>query len=369
MREIAHVRKESSTHSTIASQPAPALPPMTVPARPQAEYAELKRLVKEQGLLEKQPLYYTSQILLIGGLLALSIAALVLIDSLWLQLLNAVFLAFVFTQISFLGHDACHRQIFSSARNNNIAGTLFWNLFLGMSNRWFIYRHNRHHAHSNELENDPDADLIILSLSEEQARSREGELRFLVQYQIYLLPLLSLEMIVLRYASFRFLRKPTGGYPAIELPLTALSILIYLGLPLFLLGAWQGMLFLLVHQLFFGLYFSSVIASNHKGMPFWQEGREHDFLSQQVLTSRNVASTPLTDFWYGGLNFQIEHHLFPNMPRNKLRDAQVIVKRFCKERSISYCETGPVQSYKDVVHALREVTIAVRDDLPSKQPS
>ena len=111
------------------------------------EYAQLRRLVKQAGLLEKQPRFYAIQILLLASLLAASIATLVLVESLWLQLLNAAFLAFIFTQVSFLGHDAAHRQIFRSTHLNNVFGTVFWNVLLGMSNRWFIYRHNRHHAH------------------------------------------------------------------------------------------------------------------------------------------------------------------------------------------------------------------------------
>ncbi len=124
-------------------------------------YAELKRRVKAAGLLEKQPRFYVLSTLFVLSMLATSVAVLVLVDALWIQLLNAAFLAFVFTQISFLGHDASHRQIFGSARNNNLIGSIYWNVLLGMSNRWFIYRHSRHHSTPNEIDIDPDADMIV----------------------------------------------------------------------------------------------------------------------------------------------------------------------------------------------------------------
>ncbi len=321
-----------------------------------SEYAELKRLIKAQGLLEKRPRYYASVAVPIFALLALGVGVLVLVDSLWIQLLNAAFLAFVFTQISFLGHDAAHRQIFRSAHANNLAGTMFWNVLLGTSNRAFIYRHNRHHARSNEIGNDPDADLFVFSLSEQQARGRRGPLRFLVRYQILLLPLFALEMIVMRYTAYRFFIIRSAKYPPVEVLLSALSLIAYLALPYYALGFGQALLVILVHQLLLGLYIGSVIAANHKGMPFWDEEGPLDFLRQQVLTSRNVTSGMLTDFWYGGLNFQIEHHLFPSMPRNNLRAAQVIVRRFCQERDIAYCETGLRQSYADIFRALRAVS-------------
>ena len=365
MTEAAERTRESLNVETLTSgTPPPAGARRSADGHENA-YVELKRRVKERGLLEKQPRFYILNTLFVLSLLAASLAVLVLIDALWIQLLNAAFLAFAFTQISFLGHDATHRQIFRSSRNNNLIGTLYWNVLLGMSNRWFIYRHNRHHANPNEIDKDPDADMIILSFSEEQARRREGFLGSLVKYQVFLLPMLALEMITLQYASFRYLRY--GSYPWFGPPLMALHYVLYGGLVYLFLGLWPALLFIVVHQLAFGSYFASVIASNHKGMPLLDGENKLDFLHQQILTARNVRSSPLIDFWYGGLNFQIEHHLFPNMPRNKLREAQTIVKRFCAERGIPYYETGLIQSYRDVVDSLREITALAGGGTPSEQ--
>ncbi|MCH7511098.1 MAG: acyl-CoA desaturase, partial [Chloroflexi bacterium] len=131
MTEAAERTRESLSVETLTSDT-----PQPAAARPAANghengYVELKRRVKARGLLEKQPRFYILNTLFVLSLLAASLAVLVLIDALWIQLLNAVFLAFAFTQISFLGHDATHRQIFRSARNNNLIGTLYWNVLLG----------------------------------------------------------------------------------------------------------------------------------------------------------------------------------------------------------------------------------------------
>jgi fatty acid desaturase len=85
-----------------------------------------------------------------------------------------------------------------------------------------------------------------------------------------------------------------------------------------------------------------------------------DFLHRQVLTSRNVFAHPVIDFWYGGLNYQIEHHLFPRMPRNKLREAQAIVKDFCRDHSIGYHETSVLGSYREILEHLHEVGAPLR---------
>jgi fatty acid desaturase len=95
-------------------------------------------------------------------------------------------------------------------------------------------------------------------------------------------------------------------------------------------------------------------------MPILERDSQLDFLRRQVLTSRNVLAHPITDFWYGGLNYQIEHHLFPRLPRNKLREAQPIVKDFCRDHSIAYHETSVLQSYREILQHLHEVGAPLR---------
>ena len=352
---------ESSALKTLGSELTQPRLTGSAPHLRENEYAELKRLVKQKGLLDKQPAYYTRQILLILGLLAVSVTLLVLIDTLWLQLLNAVLLAFVFGQIGFIGHDAGHRQIVHGARNNEIV-ILPTTFLLGMSRTWWVDKHNKHHSNPNQLDLDPDTYIPALAFSEEQARSRRGFWRFMVKHQAYLLlPALSLEGLGLRIASAQFLIRNKAKYPLAEPLLMAFHLVAYFGLLFYLLSVWQAVLFIIVHQALFGLYTGSVFAPNHKGMLLLDEDSKMDFLRQQVLTSRNVKAHPLTDFWYGGLNYQIEHHLFPSMPRNKLREAQKIVKAFCQERSIPYHETSMVQSYREILQYLHQVGAPLRE--------
>ena len=57
----------------------------------------------------------------------------------------------------------------------------------------------------------------------------------------------------------------------------------------------------------------------------------------------------------GGLNYQIEHHLFPTMPRPNLARAEGIIRAFCIESDLGYCEDSLVGSYRQAVLHLREV--------------
>jgi fatty acid desaturase len=325
------------------------------------EYAELKQRIKRQGLLEQQPVYYAYKILFTLALLALSIACLVVFKHSWFQLLNAVFLAFVFAQIGFIGHDIGHRQIFRSTRLFELASFMAGNLVLGWSWSWWVDKHNRHHAHPNEADVDPDISIPLLAFTEEAARDKRGFLRFMVKYQAYLyLPLELLGWASFLIFSISFLRQKKAKCPKTEAFLITIHYLLYFGLLFSCLTVWQALLFFVIHRALFGLYLGSVAAPNHKGMLVSDKDTQLDFLHQQVLSSRNVRAHPVTNFWYGGLNYQIEHHLFPTIPRNKLGEAQQIVKAFCKERGIPYHEARFLQSYQEIFRHLYQVSAPLR---------
>lgn len=327
------------------------------------DYRELKRLVGQAGLLERQSLYYALKIPATLAVLAVSVLTLAFVDIAGLQLVNAVFLAFAFTQIGFIGHDAGHHQIFRSAENNNRLGFICGNLLLGLSHSWWVDKHNRHHSHPNDPELDPDVEVPVLAFSEQQARSKRGLSRHVVKYQAYLFfPLLMLEAISLRVDSIRYLMEKRPGRGLMEFVLVIGHLVWYFGLVFYFLPIGLAVLFVIVHQAAFGLYLGSVFAPNHKGMPMTGAEAGLDFLHEQALTARNVRSHALTDFFYGGLNYQIEHHLFPRLPRNKLKRAQAIVRPFCDAHSIPYHETGWLQSYREILQHFHQVSAVWRED-------
>jgi fatty acid desaturase len=329
--------------------------------RPKAEYSDLKRLVKERGLLEKQPGYLARKMLLNAVLLASSLVLLFVSDSLWLQIPNAVLMAFVFGQLGFVAHDTGHRQAFRTPKRNDLVGMLHTNLLLGMSFGWWLDKHNQHHANPNQHDADPDIDIPVLAFSEQDALRKRGLFRFLVKHQaIFFFPLLLLQAVSLHLGSIGFLLSRKTKYRALEIALLLVHVLAFTGVVIAALGLGQGLVFMLVQQALFGFYLASVFAPNHKGMLVIESGSELGFMLRQALTARNVHPHPVTDFWYGGLNYQIEHHLFPTLARNKLREAHVIIKRFCEEHEISYYQTSVLGSYREIVAYLHEVSAPLR---------
>ncbi|MEO8906866.1 MAG: acyl-CoA desaturase, partial [Microbacteriaceae bacterium] len=111
----------------------------------------------------------------------------------------------------------------------------------------------------------------------------------------------------------------------------------------------------------FGLYMGASFAPNHTGMPILPRDAKVDFLSRQVLTSRNIRGGFAMDVFMGGLNYQIEHHLFPSMPRPSLAQARNIVREHCSQMGVQYTETTLMRSYGIVVQYLNRVGLAARD--------
>ncbi len=325
-------------------------------------YAELKRIVKKNGLLDRQPAYYAGKTALTLGLLAVSLVLLLVSDSLWFQMLNAVYLAFAFGQISLLAHDFGHRQPgVLSGRTNDLITLLLGNGLLGMSREWWVDKHNRHHGHPNQMDTDPDIDIPLLSFEEEQAFEKRGLSRLVTKYQAVLIfPLAFLQAISMFRSSVGFVVSGEANRPVAEALAIVTHFALYFGLLFSVLEPLTAVLFVVVHRGLWGVYLVSVFAPNHKAMPILERDTEVGFLHQQILTSRNVFAHPVTDFWYGGLNYQIEHHLFPRMPRNKLKEAQPIIKDFCRDHDISFHETGVLQSYREILSHLHKVGAPLR---------
>ncbi|HET9411063.1 MAG TPA: acyl-CoA desaturase [Candidatus Dormibacteraeota bacterium] len=323
---------------------------------PASDYAVLKRRIRAAGLLDKQPWYYALCISANVAMLGLCLLLLVVLHNPWLIALAAIGLGLVSGQLGFQLHDAGHKQMFERNSLNDLVGYATGNLLLGMSYGWWVDKHNRHHANPNHVDFDPDINNLAIAYNQEQALERRGPLRWLAAYQAFaFFPMLFLLGVSMHVSGISFLRSGKAKRPLVEVVLLIVHAVVYIGVLAFLLGPWLALLVIVIHKATGGFYMASVFAPNHKGMPQMDGSVQLDFLRTQVLTARNVRSGAATDLWYGSLNYQIEHHLFPAMPRNRVRAAHQIVRAFCGEVSVPYYETSMVQSYRELLSYLHEV--------------
>ncbi|MBB2911734.1 fatty acid desaturase [Streptosporangium becharense] len=326
-----------------------------------SDFARLSRQITKAGLLERRPGHYIVRSSLVVIAFVGGWAAFLAVGDSWYQLAVAVLLAVVFAQIGLLAHDLAHRQVFRSRRPSEIAGMLAGNLAIGMSYGWWMDKHTRHHANPNHEDHDPDVSPDFLLWSREQAAESSGLARFIGRRQAFLFfPLLTLEGFNLHVSSVRALTRPVIKHRGVEAALLATHAVLYLGALFTVLSPGKAVAFLLLHQAVFGVYLGCTFAPNHKGMPTLRGEEKLDFLRRQVLTSRNVRGGKVLDVVLGGLNYQIEHHLFPSMPMPNLRRAQPIVRAYCEELGVAYLESGLVDSYAQALRHLHEVGAPLR---------
>ncbi|WP_037568933.1 fatty acid desaturase family protein [Phaeacidiphilus oryzae] len=335
-----------------------------VRGRAESDFSPLLRQVKEAGLLRRRRGYYARVITLNLLALAATWAGVLLSGGGWWVLALALPMAVFSARSAFIGHDAGHQQIARTRRVNRALGLIHGDLFLGMGYGWWNDKHNRHHANPNHVGKDPDVEVGALVWTRAQAVERAGFAGFLTKYQAWLFfPMLLLEGLALKVASVRDLRRQTPRARALEGSLLAVHLAGYAALLLIALPPQVAVVFALLHHALFGLHLGCSFAPNHKGMEMPEEGdgERWGHLRRQVLTSRNVRGTALVDWFLGGLNYQVEHHLFPSAPRPHLRRIQPLVRAHCEALDVPYTETGLLDSYAQALRHMHAVGAPLRE--------
>lgn len=319
--------------------------------------------VREAGLLERHTSFYLWLFVALTVALAGTFAGIALLGNSWFQLLMAGALGLLFTQFAFLAHEAAHRQIFASGKRNERWGRFLAVFVVGLSFGWWMNKHTRHHAQPNVQGKDPDIAKDTISFVEDDARQSRGLVRWITLKQGYLFfPLLTLEGLNLHKYTVQTLfgRAKLKGR-GLEITLFVLRTVLYLGVLFWLMPPLMVLAFLGVQLAVFGVYMGASFAPNHKGMPVLPHDTKVDFLRRQVLTSRNVTGGWFMDLFMGGLNHQVEHHLFPNMARPNLRHSQRLVQEYCRDHGIPYAQTSLARSYAIVIAYLNRVGLAAKD--------
>lgn len=343
----------------------PARPaPRASTARAANAFTQLTQIMQESGLLRRRYGYYWTKLIAVPIAFTAGILAFWFIGDSWWQMFTAAAFAVLFTQTAFLGHDAAHRQIFRSGKWNDWISLILANLFVGLSYGWWQHKHTRHHANPNKEGTDPDIELPVIAFTPAQtARPRSAVSRWLIAHQGgFFFPLLLLEGLSLHASSVRrvFARERVNRR-WVEIAFLLVRLGGYLTLVFLVLSPGKAAVFLTVQLGVFGFYMGASFAPNHKGMPIVPATLKLDFLTRQAMMSRNVRGNRFLDVAMGGLNYQIEHHLFPSMPRPHLRRAAPLIADYCRAHQVPYTVTGLFESYAIVLQYINRVGLGERD--------
>ena len=307
--------------------------------------------------------YYLGLLMiLVSAMTGIAILFVVLGDS-WWQLGTATLLAFTLAQFGFLGHDAAHQQVLSTSRGNAWLARVVSTGVVGLSYGWWTHKHSRHHSAPNQVGRDPDIEPGALVFTPEDATRRSALGRWFTAHQgVLFFPYLLLEGLNLHVASLLVLATRADlPWRRLEAAVMVVRLGGYVTAVVLVLSPPKAAAFLAVQLALFGLLLGGAFAPNHKGMPIVPRDLRVDFLRRQVLMSRNIRGGVVVNVLMGGLNYQVEHHLFPSMPRPALSRARPIVRAFCLEKGVAYTETSLVSSYAIVVRYLNAVGTAHSD--------
>jgi fatty acid desaturase len=344
----------ASGGAPVAAGPAAALDPST------ASFHALALQVRAMGLLDRRPGYYRVKITLTIVAFFAGWALFVMVGNSWTALAVAPLVGMMFTQLGFLGHDAGHNQVFGARRRNRLLGLIVGNALIGLSFGWWVPKHSAHHAHPNELGLDPDIGEGVVLVSAGAPGNGPGALAsWLARWQAPLFfPLMLLRSVGLHVLGIKRLLGRRDRAAAVEASLITLHAALYLTVVLWVLSPLKALAFVAVQQAVFSLYLGVSFAPNHKGMPIIESGTAAGFARRQVVTARNISGGRFTTFMLGGLNYQIEHHLFESMPRPNLRRVQGLVRDFCVAADLGYREDSFVGSFRQIVQHLSDAGAA-----------
>ena len=256
-----------------------------------------------------------------------------------LVFLSCLCIAFILAQFAFLGHDAGHGTIHKRKSLNYLMGQVSMTIATGLTFGEWYARHRTHHQFCQLEEKDPDMDIdLVVSLTALSKQKKNSLGLWMTRYQHLHVWFLAL--------FFAYSQRHLAQWGSLKQPLKYWKDLVFLMLhlslwwlfPLYVLhvdGTRVAVVYFLP-LLFLGPYLAAIFWVNHIGMPLIRNVENFSFLEHQAATSRTILNARWMDWFFGGLNFQIEHHLFPHVPSFRLKRVQAIVRREFAEQALPY---------------------------------
>ncbi|CAI5449813.1 unnamed protein product [Caenorhabditis angaria] len=325
-------------------------------------FEKLRLKVRAEGLMDGSALFYSRKI--IEPVLTIGLAMYLQYHGYYL--IAAVLMGIAWQQLGWMVHEFAHHQMFKNRYFNDLASYFVGNFLQGFSSGGWKEQHNVHHAATNVVGKDGDLDLMpFYATVAQDLKMADSWLLSMLRYQhIYwtvMLPLLRLSWL---FQSIMFVRampthfykyyRDTAIYEQIGLGLHWTYVLAQLYcLPDMTTRLW----FFFVSQLVGGFLLAHVVTFNHYSVEKFTLSSNimSNFACLQLFTTRNMRPGTFIDWLWGGLNYQIEHHLFPTMPRHNLNTVMPMVKEFCRENDLPYMVDDYFTGYQKELHQFENI--------------
>ena len=309
-------------------------------------FDELKKQVKEAGLLDRIPVRGSVEMIAIIASIIIALTT----APLWNPILLGFFFALIFTRSVFASHDILHTQYFKNKSFSKKLSYPFSALILSNSSSWWDFKHNiNHHTYCNIVEKDEDIRALDGAFTK-----NKGNNPFLKKHKhlVFWGAMLFMFPAFIGQSYKYVIQHKLWG----ELALMLLHWPLIWGTLLYQIGFSNTLIVALVMNFILSPWLAFGFITNHLGCETFSEEESKNFswMELQMRGSRSLKGGKIIHWFYGGLNTQIEHHLFPKAPRFNLLKIQKMTKEFANKYDISYFETTPFMAYVQINNAIKE---------------
>jgi len=294
-------------------------------------------------------------------------------------------------QIAGIGHDLGHSSVFyNSMKYNHLVGSLLTSV-MGLSLGWWRKDHNTHHVVCNSIDFDPNiqhmplfaiSDKILFGFFDQyhkkEVRASTLSKQLIRHQHLYAYPLL---IFVARWNLYvegiayllKQISEPNGR--SYFLILEGIGVLVFILWVSFILAAqtnpFHSLLWLSTSHAVAGILHVQIVLSHWTMQSYFGKKKNeeivdsigiqgNDWYMTQLETTMNIQTNPLFDWVHLGLQFQIEHHMFPKLPRHNLRLARKYVKQICAKHNLPYVELGFFEANLKLWSTLKEISSRVK---------
>lgn len=344
------------------------------------DFCNLRTAIENDGTYDTSYRYYIVQAMWLLILFSTALLCTMAADGVVQLLLSAAVFALFLQQAAFVGHDAGHTAISHKRYTDSIIGIVVGPLLTGVSFSWWKDSHNTHHAKTNEIEHDPDIQhLPMLCLSVQALKTGQIfstyhkiffkidriTLFFLRRQDVLFVPLIFLSRFNLYLQSVLWFFRWRSTHMSRKFRLLEImTLLTHHVLILTLLqtidGLGQRLLWYLTTNIF-ASYLNLQIVSSHFGMDLISEKTTDlpvgaHFLQQQLKTTTDIHTSRCNAWFYGGLQHQVTHHIFPRVPRHNLQGLSLRIKKLCNQHQLIYNEEYFLCILSNVLLTLKNVS-------------
>lgn len=247
-----------------------------------------------------------------------------------------------------LQHDLGHNSIFFDCKRNYFAHVLFYGLLMGGSADWWKGRHTRHHASPNDGELDLDIRTLPLFAWDKKQfnKSYQPMTRWQIWYWPFLGPPSMLHVYRILNTIWMIRQFNIGETACLLFHFSVLGYLTYMG-NFFVTAVWWFWTLTVG-----GAYLGWIFALNHTMFPIYRHKEERDWVGATVTSTQNVTPSFFVDYLTGHLDYQVEHHLWPRMPRHNYEAIHPRLKALCKKHNLPFYEEGYFQAIGSVYRTL-----------------